>query len=273
MNQLIRARRGEPRGVLKTKLQPGDFHHARLCPLPELQGWIEHFWVVRWNLAGQTPQIAQTLPHPSVHLVFEQNRAEVMGVVTGKFTTELSGAGRVFGIKFRPGMFYPFFGSAVSELTDCVRPIQHIFDQAGLDLRTALAAEPDEEVCVTLAETFLQARLPRPDAALERVRDVVEAIAADRQITRVEQVAERLCLSLRPLQRTFQKYVGVTPKWIIQRYRLHEAAAQLASPTPPDLTELALQLGYFDQAHFARDFKRVVGRSPGAYAKDARAAG
>jgi len=268
---MTRPRRGNPRGILNTAFPPGDFQHARLLPLPSLSDWIEHFWFVRWQLAGTVTHVAQTLPHPSVHLVFEQQRAEIMGVLTGKFTTELRGTGRVFGIKFRPGMFQPLLGDAVAELTNQVWPIERLFGQAGLDLRDALAAEADEDRCAALAEAFLLPRLPARDALAERVRDAVEHVAANRDITRVEQVAAGLGLSLRPLQRIFQKYVGVSPKWVIQRYRLHEAAAQLARAAQTDLTELALQLGYFDQAHFARDFKRLVGTSPGAYAKAARA--
>jgi AraC-like DNA-binding protein len=59
--------------------------------------------------------------------------------------------------------------------------------------------------------------------------------------------------------------VGVSPKWVIQRYRLHEAAAQLSRADAPELADLPLQLGYFDQSHFIRDFKAVVGCAPGKY--------
>ena len=77
-------------------------------------------------------------------------------------------------------------------------------------------------------------------------------------------------MNTRALQRLFAKYVGVSPKWVIQRYRLHEAAEQLASGAPISHSELALTLGYSDQAHFTRDFKAMVGTSPAAYARQAR---
>ena len=63
----------------------------------------------------------------------------------------------------------------------------------------------------------------------------------------------------------FARLVDVSPKWVIERYRLHEAAALLAQPAPPTLAEIAARLGYFDQAHFARAFKAVVGAAPSAY--------
>jgi AraC-like DNA-binding protein len=84
----------------------------------------------------------------------------------------------------------------------------------------------------------------------------------DRSLLRVEHVAKAFGVGERSLQRLFRKYVGVSPKWVIRRYRLHEAAEQLKRPTPPALAELATALGYADQAHFAREFKQVVGRTP-----------
>jgi AraC-like DNA-binding protein len=63
----------------------------------------------------------------------------------------------------------------------------------------------------------------------------------------------------------FRTYVGVTPKWVLQRYRLHEAAEQLAGPNPP-FAALAASLGYADQAHFGRDFKRTIGQTPRSFA-------
>jgi AraC-like DNA-binding protein len=69
------------------------------------------------------------------------------------------------------------------------------------------------------------------------------------------------------LQRIFSQYVGVSPKWVIKRYRLHEAAEQLAGGEVVDWPKIALELGYFDQAHFIKDFKTIVGESPAEYIK------
>jgi AraC-like DNA-binding protein len=73
----------------------------------------------------------------------------------------------------------------------------------------------------------------------------------------------------RTLQRLFSQYVGVSPKWVIKRYRLHEAADQLGAGEVVDWAKLAVDLGYFDQAHFIKDFKTIVGQTPAEYAKRA----
>ncbi len=92
-------------------------------------------------------------------------------------------------------------------------------------------------------------------------------MARDRSIIRLQDVVTASGLSLRLLQRHFLQYVGVNPKWVIQRYRLHEAAERLKAG-PVDLTALAL--GYFDQAHFTRDFRAIVGKPPGAWSRQFR---
>lgn len=63
----------------------------------------------------------------------------------------------------------------------------------------------------------------------------------------------------------FKRYVGVSPKWVIKRYRLHEVAGKLADNEETDWAQIAIELGYYDQSHFIKDFKSIVGESPGEY--------
>ncbi len=91
------------------------------------------------------------------------------------------------------------------------------------------------------------------------------------RVAKVDDVVRLAGLSKRTLERLFREYVGVGPKWVIQRYRLHEAAEYAATGKPLDWADLAARLGYADQAHFIRDFKRIVGQSPSRYAATAAA--
>jgi len=75
-------------------------------------------------------------------------------------------------------------------------------------------------------------------------------------------------VSLRSLQRTFTEYVGIGPKWVIQRFRILEAAAAAIADTPVAWAVLAQDLGFSDQAHLTRVFTQVVGTPPATYRRD-----
>jgi transcriptional regulator GlxA family with amidase domain len=92
----------------------------------------------------------------------------------------------------------------------------------------------------------------------------------DRALVRVDQVAALGSLSVRSLQRLFATYLGVSPKSVLARYRLQDAAAAIDAGQVEDLAGLAVSLGWFDQAHFSRDFRAVVGMPPSAYLHRAR---
>jgi AraC-like DNA-binding protein len=109
--------------------------------------------------------------------------------------------------------------------------------------------------------------LPAPDPQVELVERMVAAMLHDRAITRVDDVCARFGMSARAVQRLFQNYVGVSPKWVLRRYRLHEAAAALARQQDRPWAEVATELGYFDQSHFIRDFTAAIGLTPVAYAQ------
>jgi AraC-like DNA-binding protein len=227
---------------------------------------VERFWSISWDLQGQPPQTGETLPHPSVYLVIEEGRSGLAGVNTKRFIRILEGRGRVYGVKFHPGCFRPFWNAPAQTLTDQVVPLSAAFGREGTDLEaTVLHSGEDVTGAVALLETFLLDRLPPPDAKAQLARALVARILEDRSLTQAEAVAREAGMSLRSLQRLFQEYVGVSPKWVIQRYRLHDAMERLEGPRPVDLPALALSLGFFDQAHFIRVFKAFLGRTPTGY--------
>lgn len=258
---------GKPRGVLRQRLDAGSFQHQRRLPAPSLEEWVEHFWQVDWHLAGCPPQWQETLPHPSVHLVIEPGEAGIHGVHTGRYVRQLAGDSYAFGIKFRPGGFQPFLGGDVSTLTNRSVSIASVLGEAGDAWVEAIRAASDFGTRVRIAEHFLDGRRPAPDPKVAQVAACVARIVADPTITSVDQLIAEGGSRKRAWQRLFKRYAGVGPKWIISRYRLHEAVARIQAGEVVDWARLALELGYFDQAHFNRDFRALVGMTPGDFAR------
>ncbi len=225
-------------------------------PAADLAPYVAHYWAVSWDLRGQPPYRQKIVPYPQVHLSFRNGEGLVRGVARGFVVRDLDGQGRVFGVAFRPGCFRPLLGRPVSTITDRTLPAAAVFDGAA-------PSEPTAES----VDAFLLAHLPEPDPTTETAANLVERIAATPDLTRVDALAADAGLSMRGLQRLFSEYVGVAPKWVIRRYRLHEITERLAAGGDVDWARLAADLGYADQAHLTRDFTKLVGESPTTYAE------
>ena len=255
---------GQGCGVLQHSPPPGTYEHKRYAPPDTLTEWVEHVWLESWDLRGCAPQTRIVLPHPSVHLVFAPGRSKIYGVQLRRFTRELKGHDRILGIKFRPGGFHAFLGKPVSTLANSAVAAEQVFTDA-LSAEQSIHACGDERAMVDVASSFLIARLPPPDPQAAVARRVVEAIVCDGAITRVEHLTERFGFPERQLQRLFQKYIGASPRWVIKRYRMYDVLSQLKAGESVDGATLAQDMGYFDQAHFNNDFRKLIGCTPGQY--------
>jgi AraC-like DNA-binding protein len=254
------------RGILVPGAEGTRFHLARHAPSADLGFFVERYWTVRWDLTGGPPHEQETLPHPTVNLVVEAGQSAVHGVGTRRFSVRLSGQGQVVAAKFKPGAFFPWLGRPVSEITDRSLPLAELFG-AGEDLEREVLAIEDDARQIALLEAFLRARMPPRDDAVTAIVASVQLALDHPELTRVEELAAALDISVRTLERRFRRYVGVSPKWVIRRFRMHEAADRVAAGNVVDWAGMAQDLGYFDQAHFVRDFTDQVGRSPTEYAE------
>jgi AraC-like DNA-binding protein len=237
----------------------------RYWPSPDLARYVEHYWTIEWDLPE--PALRETLPYPSAHLILEPGVAQFSGVHTKKFSRMLSGKSRVLGAKFLPGGLRPFVTGPVSAFTDKVFDLHEVFGEAARGLDQRALAHTDHHAAIAVVESFLRDLDPRWDEQVALTSRIARRIANDREIRTVEQLAEEFHLGVRKLQRLFGDYIGVSPKWTIRRYRLQEAAERIAASAAIDWIRIALDLGYADQAHFIRDFRKLIGTSPGDYFK------
>ena len=264
------------RGVLRPDLAASRFRLSRHEPSEALAPFVEYYWIPRWDLRGKPPYEQAILPHPNVHVVFEASGTGIFGVDRKLFTRSLSGAGLALGVRFTAGGFRPFWQAPISQLTDRVVPAARLFGPWVEKTRQAImcgaasgAVDPDDEGdarMIGYAEALLCSVLPERDPLAEQAARLVSHITADPGLRRVDQLAAASGMTARSLQRLFADYVGVSPKWVMRRARLHEAAERADSGEPVDWALLASDLGYADQAHLTRDFTVTLGVSPARYA-------
>jgi AraC-like DNA-binding protein len=264
-------------GILRPD-QLTQFVEVRRWPASErVSHWVENHWSLRWDLPQGTSYSSEVLPHPTCSLTVERGdhpRPEldgeelvVTGVVTRRFDVEVRGSGRVAGLRFRAGGLAALSGRTARSWTDRTVPAAGVVDAGVLEALGALDLDGGDEAIgegLARVEAAFPAA-PAEDARYARVLRVVADMLEDRSLVAVSELEQRHGVSGRTLQRDFLHYVGVGPKWVLARYRMHDVVAELDGGYAGSLTELALRHGWYDQAHFTRNFTALVGVPPSRY--------
>lgn len=248
------------RGILNPLEGLAHFSLDRELPPTDLAPFVENFWCVRWNLEGRAPFEQEILPSPCVNLSLEDAGFAVHGPGTQRFVARLTGCGRVFGTKFTPAGFFAFARVAMRELVDRVLPVEATTGRA-------LAMPGDPETAREVVTAFLRGFTPAIGEDMTLVNRLVARAQDDRDIMQAQDLAQVAGSSVRSLHRLFERYVGVSPKWIVRRSRVQEAAERVARGERVRWAVIARDLGYHDQAHLIRDFRAQVGATPAAYAR------
>lgn len=278
----------DTRGILSPGRMMRHVEFARYPAPAELAGLVDWFWSVAWRLPMGFAHRQDVVPQPGVNVSVGcapppgadpppgpyPVRCTVNGVSTGMSTRVLRGEGWNLAAKTTTGGFGAWVDD-VSVLNDAALPVDDVLDLSAIGLDGSVLAhsvDPQtmDDGAALLASTLARLLESRPAARIELAREVAAVSARaerDRSIRRVDELARLTGVTRRTLQRMFATCAGVSPTWVIRRYRLLDAAEHVRDGDPVDWAALASDLGYSDQAHLTRDFTTTIGVSPAAYAR------
>jgi AraC-like DNA-binding protein len=254
-----------PRGMLDPVGTERRIRVERYNASPQLAPFVDNIWIIEWDLTGRAPEVQKVLSSPNANLVIGSSESGLFGVIRGIYSRVLEGAGQVVGMRFRSGGLRPFLNGPAAALTDRIVPIHVVTGIEDEVAKERVLGAGNHQAIVQATEALLEVRLPQYDPAVDLVCAAVALVRQEDGPMHAEALADAMGVSLRTLQRLFRDYVGVSPKWVIRRYRLQEAATRLAQGLDQPLADLAASLGYFDQAHLAREFTQLFGCPPSAY--------
>ncbi len=253
---------------------PGDASHSmfRYAPPTGLHPVVARFWIPVWSVPVGQASVQKVLQHPVCLLVVTPGYARFYGVASGLSTTTLTGDGWAVGVMLTPAAGFLVAGTSLAAHADRSVDLDDVLGVPGQRLadrvRSAMATDPlcaDAHAAAMAAYGDALTSVGPIDAEGELVARVVAFVEDHREVTRVAQVCEAFGLSERALQRLTRRRIGLGPKWLIQHRRLQEVA-ELVRDGVMAHADVAATLGYADQAHLVRDFSRVTGTTPGAFA-------
>jgi len=248
-------------GVLHHKLSAERYHLRRYFPCAPLKDLIEQFWLVNWDLKGEKPHIQKNLPDPNFHLILDNRKMKLIGPISKTYSYKMEGTGNIIGIKFALGALSDHLESPAASYVDKEIDFQQLVDFDVETLISTLSGLKSDEQIIDILQAYMTPFAITPSSGLTRVRELISLIKNDSEITKVEHLSEKSNISIRTIQRCFQHYLGLSPKWLIRKYRLHQAL-ELLKQQDVNFLDVVEWLGYADQSHLIRDFKEMIGVTP-----------
>ena len=254
---------GHPEAIIRPTVDERGFGVERVAPREALAEFVDYHWLVRWSVPK--PHRQQVVPQPRVHVAAEDGQLLVHGISRSPFYRTLTGNGHVLGAAFHAGGFRPLLRGSVGAISGTVQPGRDLLAGDDRPVAERILAGTDTAEIIDDFERYLLRTDPVPDPTGREITALVGDAQCNRGIVRADQLAARAGCSLRTLQRLFTEYVGIGPKWVIQRFRILDAAGAAHSGGRIDWSALAYELGFSDQAHLTRVFTHVVGTPPATY--------
>jgi AraC-like DNA-binding protein len=172
---------------------------------------------------------------------------------------------RVVGIQFQPGGTFPFFRLPASEVANQSVPLECLWGGTAGEIREQLLAAPSADAMFGILEHCLLAQLVRPLELHPAIEFARKHICRAPQIATVSGVMERIGLSQRRFIELFHDQIGLTPKAFCRVRRFQRVLQRVHRKQAVDWVQVALEGGYYDQAHFIHDFQGFSGLTPAAY--------
>ncbi len=188
------------------------------------------------------------------------------GVRTRRFLVEYQTPVRVVGVHFKPWGMSPFLDMPSAELRDRWVPVDAVWERSLDRMRDRMAGAMSTGEILQILEDELRSRLvPAPSRGFELVSHTARRLEASWGAVPVGALTDGAGVSANHLATQFKSHVGVTPKRVARIYRFARLILSVDALHPVNWSELAQAAGYFDQAHFSKEFKDFTGHTPTAY--------
>lgn len=231
--------------------------YCEIRPPSHLTGFVECFWVSESDRDGSR----RVLPDGCLDILFISRgrdfvSAQVVGAMTRFSDVSLRAGDSLLGIRFHPGMAGVYLTGDLPALNDRIAPIEDVMGSAAKPLLEAFRRPAETEDRVTkLGERLV------PSRRLNEVQQAIGTLTRERGQLSVVDLADVAGIGDRQFRRACCKHSGLAPKQLARILRFRHAVSRL-NEASADGAGLALDCGYYDQAHMIRDFRELAGCSP-----------
>lgn len=247
-------------------------------PSAHLSPFIELYWSGNFNFNSDELLTQRVIPYGYVELIIHLNDFHcellqgsdyssspdytLIGLYTRPYDVQFRNHVKVFGIRFKPEAIYHAFGLPAAEVHHSFIDMETAADRLFGEFCLRLRESDSTTQMISLTENYLLKKIRSSRLNLYYLNKAAALIRESNGSISVDELAGKVYISTRQLEREFKNKLGLSPKSYIRIARLNQVNRKIQSGERIDLTELSFSSGYADQAHFIRDFKQFTGESP-----------
>jgi AraC-like DNA-binding protein len=247
-------------------------------PIAELSPYIELFWTGSFNKNSSELLSQRVVPYGYVELIIHLTDAHcellqgaehspspdytLIGLFSKHYDVHFRRYVRVFGIRIKPEGVYNIFGTPASEVHQNYFDVESIAGKSFSEFCSAVRDSITTAKMISSAEQYILKNISSGRINLYYLNRAAEIIRRRNGVITINDLASKVYISTRQLEREFKEKLGISPKSYMRIARLNEVNRRIINGERVDLTELSYSAGYSDQAHFIRDFKQFTGESP-----------
>ncbi len=245
-------------------------------PAKELENFVKCHWSLDASIAEADKQ--RIVPDGCLELIFHygdpfkqyradgtvvfQDKAFVFGQITERLTIEPMGKTGIFATRFHPNGFIPFAKIALELMENRAVPLGELFGEEGDELAAKVIGASSNNERLVIVEAFLLDKLETTTAHSRLAKGSVDLMLELKKQANVKDLSDKLIMQRRSLERQCTEAIGLSPKQFSKIIRLRVALKMIRDKSFSNMTLIAHEAGYYDQAHFIKDFKEFTGQSP-----------
>ncbi len=252
-------------------------NYQTFLPSKSLESLIKCYWTLE-SPKEENPQKQTIIPDGCMEMIFHmgnlykqylkngdsiiQPRSFVIGQLTQPLEIESTGETSIFSVRFYPIGFLPFATIQMKEMENTAVSLKILFGKEGQEIEQKITNSGSTLERINLIETFLLDRLADTKTIDIKIKSSVNKILMANGQLSIDELSKQININQRQLQRKFSATVGMSPKQLSKIVRLQATLKMLLNKQFTNLTSLAYQGEYYDQAHFIKDFKEFTGLTP-----------
>ncbi len=233
-------------------------------PPTYLQSYLDCYWSYVTEPAAISSHKKPIIPDGCIDIIFDLNQpTNLKSFIIGAMTMPIvSSRTNLVGVRFKPGMAYPFIKTPAHEFTDLLVDYSEFAGQEANHLSSQLVDLNSTKHQISLLNNIFSKKLSALNAVETKMLRALNLIQSTGGGISIKQISDEVGWSRQHFTRKCLNYTGLTPKFLNQVIRIREVIKQYKTDKFHNWSQLSVEGGYFDQSHMINEFRKLTGLTP-----------